>query len=133
MVIGPSLEKLLAKQLTAYGDGPAPHHEYLLEDPKDNALFVNYLEIAFDYMSEGCIDFDLLAAHKKNVEKGLRDHATCPGVRKKYEWLATYHNYICRKFGDETQVLEYLLEFEGNWSPRPLNRRRLQDRLGDYN
>ena len=131
LVIGSSLEELLAEQLNAYGDGPAPHHEHLLEDPKDNVLFINYLEVAFDYLAEGYIDFDLLEAHKKNVEKGLRDHAACPSVREKYEWLATYHNYICREFGEEPQVLDFLVEFQGNWSPRRLNRRRLQERLDD--
>ena len=153
LVIGPSLEPLIAKQLSAYGNGGwAPHYGEMLEDPHDERLFVNYLGAAFDFFPDGPIDYPLLKAHRRQVRKGLREHKSNPHVRAKYEWVATYHDYVCHTFANQHLVfggeevdpewaaaaeeaqntLEYLLPFEAEPTAQPLRRldaQRLRSRL----
>ena len=47
LVIGSSVELLIAEHLSWYGGEWVPHHNQLLEDPCDGRLFVNYLWVAF--------------------------------------------------------------------------------------
>ena len=32
--------------------------------------------------------------------RGLRENESCQSVREKYEWLAKYHNFVCRNFAE---------------------------------
>ena len=156
LVLGESVEPLILKHLSWYGcSNWTPRHDYLLEDPKDGHLFVNYLAAAFQFFPEGPIDFKLLAAHGKVVREGLEENESDVGVRTKYEWLATYHNFVCRTFaeqypvdGDEwtdpeqaaqceeaQRALEFIVPVKGETevqSPRPLDAQRLQQRLDPY-
>ena len=101
LVIGPSIEPLIREQLSSYGNGGwATHYEQLLEDPHDERLFVNYLDVAFDFFPDGPIDYQLLSRHKENVLRGLKRYESDSSVREKYEWTATYHNYVCLTFAD---------------------------------
>ena len=153
LVIGSSVEPLILKHLSWYSDGWAPHHDWLLEDPLDGRLFVDYLGAAFQFFPDDPIHYELLAAHSENVRRGLSVHKSNPGVRAKYKWAATYHNYICHKFADQytvrgygepdpeqvaimeeaKRVLEYLVPSEAlieeQQPPRPLDAKRLQERL----
>ena len=153
LVIAPSVEPLIEVHLSWYGNGGwAPHYEQLLEDPRDERLFVNYLDVAFEYFPEGPVDYELLARHRDNVLRGLKDYESSPRVREKYKWMATYHNYVCRTFAerysiqahegvdleemayaDEAQrTLEYMVPCEdlaSAQSPRPLDAKRLRQRL----
>ena len=149
LVIAPSAEPLIALQLTSYGPvESAPHYEELLEDPNDDRFFVNYLGLAFENFRDFGIDRTLIEAHRELVCSGLRDHASNARVRRKYEWLASYHNYVCRAFAewnlysgpdpeemdfsDEAQtVLQYLVPFEVNGllPPRPFDAERLQQHI----
>lgn len=152
LVIGPSVEPLISKHLSWYSSGWAPHYEELLEDPRDEQLFVNYLEVAFENFPDDPIDYSLLEAHSENVRIGLSTYDSDLRVRANYEWLATYHNYVCRAFAkrysvkgyegadpeqvaycDEAQhALEYLVPSEAltaEQPPRPLDAQRLQQRL----
>ena len=106
LVIGSSLEPLIATQISWYRDGLwAPHFRRLLEDPSDEKLFVNYLGMAFAYYRDGPVDYRLLAGHGKVVREGLREHDAKPYVRSKFEWLAAYHNFVCRNFTEQIPVL----------------------------
>ena len=153
LVIGPSVEPLVLKHLEFYDDiRRSPHYSYLLEDPRDGLLFVNYLRVAFEHFPYDRIDNQLLAAHRKEVRRGLREHKSDTSVLKKYKWLATYHDYICRTFADQFQVrgdegvdlekmafsedaqhaLDYLVHPVAQpeeLSPRPLDAQRLRQRL----
>ena len=153
LVIGPSLERRISTQLSWYGDKLwAPHYRRLLEDPSDGNLFVNYLGMAFAYYADGPIDYRLLAAHGREVRRGLREHGSKPSVRLKYEWLAAYHNFVCHRFTEEIPTLgaerddseemairleaqrglDHLVPFEANFdvqSPLRLDARRLRERL----
>ena len=155
IVIGLSVEPLIATQLSFYGNiGWAPHYEELLEDPVDGRLFVNYLQVAFDYFPEGPIIHELLAAHRENVSSGLRASESDLRVRKKYEWMAAYHNYVCLTFADRYSVQDYeradpeyiavseeahsvinhLISYDdltGQQPPRRLDAQRLQQKLAD--
>ena len=104
LVIGPSVEPLISEHLSWYGDGWAPHHSQLLEDPSDKRLFVNYLNVAFENFPDAPIDHELLAAHSKKVRKGLQKHESNESVLQKYRWLATYHDYVCRTFANEYSI-----------------------------
>ena len=153
LVVGSSVEPLIAKQISFYGNsGQAWHHEELLEDPRDEYLFINYLQVAFDFFPDGPINQELLEAHCNHLQKRLKTYKSEVGVREKYEWLATYHNYVCRAFADlysvqhyegtdpeviavreEAQLsLKYLVPSEAftpMQSPRPLDTQRLKHRL----
>ena len=155
LVIGPSVEPLISVQLASYRhDSLAPHHTELLEDPEDETLFVNYLELgAFGHFPNGSADLDFLEAHRDNVSRGLSENSDNPHVRSKYEWLATYHNFVCRTINNRFLVLdderadeerlsiaqeahralEYLVpvgSFSPCCNPRSLDARRLRLRLG---
>ena len=153
LVIGSSVEPLIAEHLSWHGDSNwAPHFEELLEDPNDECLFVNYLQVAFGDFPHGPINYPLLTAHRENVGRGLKEYESNSYVRQKYQWIATYHNYVCRTFADLYSVegdertdpeqqafgaeaqhaLEHLVPFEGLPSkqpPKPLDVQRLRQRL----
>ena len=154
LAIGPSVEPLIDVQLAAYGDGGiAPHHVELLEDPQDECLFVNYIELgAFGYFPDGPIDIEFLKAHRDNVCEGISENSSDTHVRSKYEWTGVYHNYVCRTMAnrylvqdaeraDEEKIavateaqrsLEYLVPDEClpcQLTPRVLDARRLRQRL----
>ena len=154
LVIGRSVELLMLEHLPWYGGQWAPYLPDLLEDPRDECLFVNYLQGAFDDFSKGLIAYELLDAHRENVRRGLQEHEANPGVRAKYEWLSNYHNYVCRTFasrypleGNEDtdpekiaaraaaqKVLQYLVPCESlapeqSLPLQPLDAQRLQQRL----
>ena len=95
------------------------------------------------------IDYKLLKAHSTKVTEALQEYKSDPRIRPKYTWLATYHNYVCRTFADEfkitgdeeadpwemalseeaQRVRDYLVTFEEEQSPRPLDMDRLRQRL----
>ena len=153
LVIGPSVEALISKQLSSYDDNLwAPHYYQLLEDPRDERLFVNYLSATFEYFPDGPIDWWLLEKHKENVLEGLRKYEADPRVWRKYMWAAIYHNYVCETFADQFQgrgdgevdpeeaaigaeaqrVVDYLVPIKAppeEWIPRQLNALRLRQRL----
>ena len=149
LIIAPSVERLISEHLSWYGAGWAPHHDQLLEDPQDDRLFVNYLEAALWHFPDGPINYELLEAHSENVRIGLREHEYDTRVRQKYEWVAGYHNYVCAAFADQytvrdfdnadcerlaygaeaEHVLEYLVPFEGQPPPLPIDEQRLRQRL----
>lgn len=149
-VIGSSVEPLILKHLSWYGDSWAPHHEHPLEDPSDGGLFINYLGVAPEHFDEyRMIDYQLLAAHSKMVRRGLQEYESDTSVRQKYTWLAAYHNHVCHTFSEQLlarsrkgpdpegidleaeaqSVLEHLVPFDVQLTPRPLDAQRLGKRL----
>ena len=152
LVIGPSVEPLISKQLESYRDSWwAPHYQQLLEDPGDERLFVNYLGAAFEYFPDGPIDWKLLEKHREKVLAGLSRYESDTRVWPKYRWAAVYHNYVCSTFaaqfpgradgeGDPDQIaisseaqraLDYLVPIEAPLEeqvPRQLDARRLRQR-----
>ena len=152
LVVALSVEFLISKHLSWYEDrGWTPYHEQLLEDPYDGQLFINYLGSAFEHFPDGPIDHELLASHGEIVYEGLKAYQSNPRVRAKYEWMAMYHNYVCRSFanrsyqgdkeadaeqvaiaGEAQRVLEHIVPCEGLASeqcPQPLDVQRLRQRL----
>ena len=153
LVVALSVGSLISEHLSWYGDGTwAPHHELLLEDPCDGQLFLNYLGSAFEHFPDGPIDHELLASHGEVVRDGLQAYQSDPYVRAKYEWMAAYHNYVCRAFADRysyqggeeadpeqmaiaeeaQRALKHIVPCEdlpSEQCPRPLNAERLRQRL----
>ena len=138
LVIAPSAECQIAGQLASYRSiSDAPHCDALLIDPSDGRLFVNYLDAVFGYFLDDGIDYQLLGELRDNVTNALKEHESNPRVRRKYEWVATYHNYVFSDFADrhflqsneevdpelldyseEAQnALNYLVPFEGLLPP----------------
>ena len=132
LVVGPPLELWILAQIETYADGVAPHYDYLLEDMNDQVLFINYLAIAYEVFPDEPIDLQFLETHKNTVLSGLRENEFNQSVREKYEWLARYHNFVCRDFAgryaelsgvamdeeglaiiaEAQQVLEYVVPLE---------------------
>ena len=149
LVIAPSVENLILKHLEWYGDGESPYHYRLLEDPSDGRLFINYLQSAFGHFPDGPINYELLQAQSKTVTSRLQQYEDNENVRKKYEWIATYHNYACRSFVERNviqpsewvdpeegaksdyaaQAGNHLIPFDGDTPPLRLNEERLRIRL----
>ncbi|MYK02391.1 MAG: hypothetical protein F4037_10635 [Gemmatimonadales bacterium] len=151
LVIGSSLEPLIAEHLSWYG-GEAPHHSSLLEDPRDERLFVNYLEVAYEDFPDAPVEHALLAAHQGHVLRGLRESESGSSVRAKYAWAATYHDYVCSTLAHQYQphrgdgadfeyaaaareaqkALDHLVPLKAEphgQPPRPLDEQRLRGRL----
>ena len=152
LVIGPSVEPLILEHLSYYYDGVTPHHRYLLEDPGDGRLFLNYLNWVFDFFPPGPINHNLLAEHREKVSENLHRYASNEKILKKYIWLATYHNYVCHTFAEQhytrgdigadpeelaiaahaRRTLDHLIDFEAPpevQPPRPLDKERLRQRV----
>ena len=136
LVIGSSTERLIAEHLSWYGGGWAPHHDQLLEDSCDGQLFVNYLKVAYENFPDGPIDYPFLAAHGKRVHRNLRAYEPDTRERQKYEWIATYHNYVCQtlaeQIGEARPALDHLVSIENldpQQPPRPLDAQRLRQRV----
>lgn len=108
LVIGPSVEPLLLKHFSwYYAPTSSPHDGLLLNDPDDGRLFVDYLYAAFQHFPDGPIDHELLEAHSDKVRSGLLEYASNTYIRDKYEWMATYHNYVCCTFASRYPVRYY--------------------------
>lgn len=145
LVIGASIEPLISAYLSWYSGVSTPHHAYLLEDSSDGRLFINYLNVAFEDFPDSPIDWDLLAAHREHIRRGLDEYESNDRVLPKYTWLAAYHDYICRMFADahSTQgyeeadtfemaveaearkALDYFVRSEDQWPFRLLSAERL--------
>ena len=150
LVIAPSAQKLLLKHLQWYGsDGGSPYHYQLLEDPNDGLLFIDYLQAAFGHFPDAEVNYELVQAHREIVISRLEEYKDEARVRQKYEWIATYHDYVCQSFADHyvieasewvdpeagaksdhaEKALDHLILFDGHQPPLKLNRERLRKRL----
>lgn len=104
LVLAPSVTDIVKKHLGFYGNLEyAPQYSDLLKDADGN-LFVNYMDNAFVLFPDGPIIFELIEAHRDSIIQGLSDYRASPGVRAKYEWVARYHNFVCRDFMDRHPV-----------------------------
>ena len=92
---------LVYRHMSFYGGRveQTPHYEQLLRDA-DGLFFLDYLGSAFVYSPVGGVPFDVLEAHKRAVVDGLVESRSAPDVRAKFEWLARYHNYVCRRYAE---------------------------------
>lgn len=148
LVIAPSVEPLILEHLAYYGDGDAPHHVSLLEDPCDGQLFLNYLEAVLGHFPD-FYDYAPIATHRDQVSECLRRYESDERIRQKYEWVAGYHNYACTELAEKHPVPttewadpeyataamwaqglpNYIVPIEGQASPLPLDAKRLRQRL----
>jgi hypothetical protein len=65
---------------------------------ENGVSYVDYLrasESEFDYPETDYFDF--LKRHKQLIESNLQKHSGNARIRKKYEWLAHYHNTVVNK------------------------------------
>ncbi len=100
LVIAPSVEPMILDHLSAYGDGDSLYHHTLLEDPRDpeeGCLFLNYLQAVLGNFPDFLTGYEPLAAHRDRVSESLREHESKQYIRRKYEWVAAYHNYALEK------------------------------------
>jgi hypothetical protein len=91
---------------------------------RDGQYFVNYLfddHIASEQVDttakggtySGSLDpvpqpamSTVLETHRAAVVEGLFDNQSNPRVYEKYLWTASYHNFFCRRYGYEQEVLQ---------------------------
>lgn len=74
----------------------APHNKLLLRD-SNGMYFINYLQgVIFDSSAHFLANnwLKLMMQHKQNTEKAIESHQDDLTIRRKYEWLATYHNFV---------------------------------------
>lgn len=101
----PTTVEAVRRQLGFYGEKKTwtPHFEHLLEDA-DGTIFVNYLNEAFLEFQEFGVNFEIIRKHKENIISNLQMFRGKPDIRAKYEWLARYHNFVCKDFVDRHPV-----------------------------
>ncbi|MEX2236796.1 MAG: hypothetical protein WEB00_04560 [Dehalococcoidia bacterium] len=151
LVLAPSMEPLVNLHLSWYASDFAPHLSLLLEDQPDQSLFLNYLSLAEMDFPDSPFDEDALDRHRRTVLRGLETSRGAPMIRRKYEWVAAYHNYFCQSFADRWRPIDrpdvwdqeqaarwaaqsarrYMIEpelFTGP-GPAPLSRERLGERV----
>ena len=98
ITLAKSARNIVEKQLSFYAHkSHSPQNEDLLEDA-DGKIFLNYLNIAFIAFPEGRISFKLLEMHRDTIVQGLEKYKGDSGIRAKYLWSASYHNYIVEEF-----------------------------------
>ena len=97
----PTTIEAVRRQLGFYGAEKTwtPHFEYLLTDA-DGTIFVNYLNDAFIGFPDCGVDFKTIGKHRENIISNLQLFRGKPDIRAKYEWLARYHNFVCKDFVD---------------------------------
>jgi len=121
------LTKGLVKITQYYYEKNWPGHEsissYIYRD-SENRYFLNYLQVVNDYIDNCCDGIpddvkeyplyknipdsvEMMNTHKENIEKNLKDN-TPDDIKKKYVWLAHYHNFFCRNhfWGCEKLIIE---------------------------
>ncbi|MBW1682872.1 MAG: hypothetical protein JRJ35_11255 [Deltaproteobacteria bacterium] len=105
IVLGPSIVRLVKKHITFYSGKVrmSPHFHNLLMDT-DGHLFLDYLSNAFAAFPDEPIFFDLLESHRQVINNGLVKHSRNSDVLKKYQWLAGYHNFVCKHFVNENPL-----------------------------
>lgn len=98
----------------------SPENRFVLLDA-DGELFVNYLAVLSedgdDAVAAG------LGQHREVVERMLETHGATERVRRKYAWVAQYHNWICSdRFYDmpELSIANGLDDLEGVY-PRQMS------------
>lgn len=96
-----SLLQRIAQHVRYYGPTWTPYASQLLQDATDGTVFLNYLSIAFEDFPDSTFNLELLAAHRREVEKRLLDPLIPRGVRDKYSWVARYHNLVISRFASE--------------------------------
>jgi len=104
-------------------------NKFILYD-NQGKYFINYLQTVIDFIEDMCDNLpddykkwplyqnvpeavDQMRKHKENIELNLKN-ATKSDVVNKFEWLARYHNFFCRKhFGGITDLIisDYESEF----------------------
>lgn len=103
---------------------PLDAEKFVLHDGKE--AFVNYLAAVIDPDSRWCYTDEALEAHARAIRENLDHWAEEERIRRKYEWLADYHDYFV------TQILwfpEYLVGSSQSQSFAPLTSRLFE--LGD--
>ena len=148
LIIAPSLEPRILEYLSYYSDGDSPHHVWLLEDPCDGKLFLNYLDAVLGDFPDFC-DYAPIATHRDQVSEFLCRYESDERIRQKYEWVAGYHNYTCTELAERHPVPttewadpeyataamwaqglpNYIVPVESQPSPLPLDAERLRQRL----
>lgn len=112
LVLTPKVVELVRRHIGFYGSAEgAPHYRDLLEDD-DGVIFINYLDGAFDVFSDtGEIFFEVFDKHRNFVRANLERFKDDARIRPKYEWVARYHNFICREFPAGYTISSDLYEY----------------------
>ena len=106
VVLSKRLVKLCWEHIRRYYGGArhTPHNTQILVSEADQA-FLNYLSVLND--EEADVHAELLL-HKTALVEALERYSARPDIRKrkKYRWLADYHDYFCtRDYQEWTDLL----------------------------
>lgn len=71
----------------------SPENRYVLLDA-DGELFVNYLAVLTEENYEGAVE-EGMDRHREVIAEKLKTYAHNERVRRKYAWVAQYHNWMC--------------------------------------
>lgn len=100
IVLAKNLLPLITKYFEYYGEPfDSPENNHILID-SDGQPFLNYLSLLFDGTVDTANPWDYLIQQKQNIELCLLKFKSDPHLTTKYEWLANYHNFICKQYHD---------------------------------
>lgn len=99
IVLTESAKELTKQHLAYYGNGPhAPQNSDLKSDA-DGVWFLDYLESVMLAPDEGAFGDAEIAKHRDAVGAKLQLYAaSSQHILTKYQWVARYHNWFCRKY-----------------------------------
>lgn len=97
VILSPVVVDLVRRHLAYYANPyKSPQNGYIVTDT-DGIAFINYL-----YAPLGLDDRQgsrkATETHKKQIVVGLRKTRNDPRIWAKYWWVASYHNFFCRKW-----------------------------------
>lgn len=98
IILTESATNAVRKHLSYYSRlDHAPQHRDLFQD-SDGKWFVNYLETVLIAEREQGPFYDELLRHKERIEERLREFRADLRIKRKYDWVASYHNYFCDQY-----------------------------------
>ncbi|MBU1042345.1 MAG: hypothetical protein KKF77_14715 [Proteobacteria bacterium] len=98
IVMSASAIKLARIHFGFYADHTDTLQNNLIYKDSDCSYFVNYLDEAFKYFPDAGIFHEVLDKHRRTIESGLKIYAPFPQIQAKFQWAASYHNYVCGSF-----------------------------------
>lgn len=101
-----TLDSNVVKTIIDQMDSMYCHGEYVDDILKDvdGTYYLNYLGESYRFYPQGGIYTDLIEEHKKHIILSLKKYSALPDIRAKYEWVARYHNFVCRNFAERNQI-----------------------------
>jgi len=109
VIVDVSIRNALPTFLSYYSEPEDSPENLAFAGDADGHVFINYLHapIGLDYTPDRT--GQLLDRHKERVVNALAEHRHTRRVRRKYLWVAAYHNWFCSTWLDAKSAKELVI------------------------